>query len=315
MTSTNREEPKYLGGQAVVEGVMMRGETSWAVAIRTPTGEIETVVHDAPRWSDRYRRIPLLRGVMALAESLSLGMRALTWSTNQQLEEEDRLDSTGMGITVGISVLFSVGLFFLLPAAASGWIGRWTGASGFVLHIYEGIVRLGIFLAYIILISQMNDIRRLFQYHGAEHKAIAAYENGVTMRPEVAQRFSTEHVRCGTNFLLTVMVLSILVYSLTGRPVWYLLIASRIVLLPVIAGVAYEVIRFGARHMNSAAVRLLMRPGLTLQRLTTREPEDDQIEVAIAAAMAVLTVEQRVEVNGRTATESPLMRKVRLATA
>jgi uncharacterized protein YqhQ len=253
-------------------------------------------------------------GVMSLAESLSLGMRALTWSTNQQLEEEDRIDSTGMGITVAISVAFSIGLFFVLPAMASGWIGRITGATGFVLHVYEGLFRLSIFLAYLLLISLMKDIRRLFQYHGAEHKAIATYENGVQMSPEVAQRFSTEHVRCGTNFLLTVMVLSILIYSLTGRPVWYALILSRVVLLPVIAGVAFEIIRFSARHMRSPFVRTVMLPGLMLQRITTREPDEEQIEVAIAAAMAVMTADQRAEVAARTATESPLMRRVALAT-
>lgn len=315
MSTATKEEPRYLGGQAVVEGVMMRGENAWAVAVRLPDGTISSKVQQAPRWSDRYRPIPLLRGVMSLGESLSLGFRALAWSTNQQLEEEDQLDSKGMGITIGISIAFSIGLFFLLPAQASTWIGKWTGTSGFLLHVIEGAVRLTIFLTYLFAISRMNEVKRLFQYHGAEHKTIAAYENGVRLTPEVAQRFSTEHVRCGTNFLLTVMVLSIAIYSLTGRPVWYLLLLSRILLLPVIAGVAFEFIRFGAKHMDSPVMRAIMKPGLLLQRLTTREPDIDQLEVAITSAMAVLTAEQSAEVDARTATESPLMRYPSLATA
>jgi uncharacterized protein YqhQ len=288
-----------MGGQAVVEGVMMRGERSWAVAVRMPEGGIELDVKDAPTWAERYSKVPLLRGVMALAESLSLGFKALAWSANRQMPEEEQISSRAMGWTIGISLALFTVIFILTPAFAANGLGDVLNLDGFWFHVAEGALRLGIFLGYLVLIGLIPDIKRVFQYHGAEHKAIAAYENDVELSPESAQRFTTEHVRCGTNFLLTVMVLTIIVYSFVGRPGWFLLVASRVVLIPLIAGLSYEVIRFAAKHMQWRWVRVLMRPGLALQRLTTREPTVDQLEVAVVSLRAVLTAEQLAEVESR----------------
>jgi uncharacterized protein YqhQ len=192
-----------------------------------------------------------------------------------------------------------MGIFILLPALVANGIGNVFDLDGFWFHVAEGALRLGIFLGYLALIGLLPDIKRVFQYHGAEHKAIAAFENDVEVTAESAQRFSTAHVRCGTNFLLTVMVVTIIVYSFVGRPGWLLLIASRLVLIPLIAGLSYEIIRFAARHMEWRWVRALMKPGLLLQRLTTREPSLDQVEVAVASLRAVLTAEQLAEVEQR----------------
>jgi uncharacterized protein YqhQ len=288
-----------MGGQAVMEGVMMRGERTWAVAVRTPEGEVEVEVHDTPNWSERYRKIPILRGVMILGESLSLGFKALSWSANRQLPEEERVSTKAMGGTMVVAFAFFTALFILIPAFAARGLNRIVPWDGFWFHVLEGGIRLAIFLAYIVGIGYMADIKRVFQYHGAEHKTIAAYENDVPLTPESAQRFTTEHVRCGTNFLLTVMVMTIVVYSFFGRPAIVMLLASRILLIPVIAGLAYEVIRFAAKHMDWRWVRWMMRPGLLLQRLTTRQPTLDQLEVAITSLRAVLTAEQRAEVEAR----------------
>jgi len=291
--------PRYMGGQAVVEGVMMRGASTWAIAVRTPEGEIEIETHETPTWADKWSKIPLVRGVMALAESMTLGMKALTWSANRQIPEEEQISSKAMGWTIGVALAFFTAIFIVLPAVAANGFGDLLGLDGFWFHVAEGALRLGIFLGYLLLIGQMKDIKRVFQYHGAEHKAIAAYENDVELTPESAQTFDTSHVRCGTNFLLTVLVITIVVYSFVGRPGWALLILSRIVLLPIIAGVSYEVIRFAAKHMEWAWVRVLMKPGLLLQRLTTRQPSLDQVEVAVASLRAVLTAEQLAEVESR----------------
>jgi uncharacterized protein YqhQ len=295
------DEPRYMGGQAVVEGVMMRGESAWAVAVRTPEGGIEVEVHDAPRWSDRYRAVPLVRGITGLAESLSLGMRALTWSANRQVPEEDRVSGRAMGVTMAVALAFFAAVFVLLPALGARGLAGLLGVDGFLFHVLEGVLVLGIFLGYLALVGLMPDIKRVFMYHGAEHKAIAAYENGVPLTPASAQRFTTEHVRCGTNFLLTVLVCAIVVYAFIGRPPIPVLVLSRIVLIPVIAGLAYEVIRFAAKRMDRPWVRIAMKPGLTLQRMTTREPTLDQLEVAITSLRAVMTQEQLVEVESRAA--------------
>ncbi len=300
-------EPKYMGGQAVMEGVMMRGPRTWAVAVRTPDDDIELMVHDAPTWAERWSKIPVVRGVMALAESLSLGFKALAWSADRQLPEEERLSPKAMGWTMGVSLVFFMAIFLVLPALGTNALGDRLGVDGFWYHLLEGGVRLAIFLGYLLAIGLLPDIKRVFMYHGAEHKAIAAYENGVELTPASAQQFTTQHVRCGTNFLLTVMVVTIVVYSFVGRPDLPLLLASRILLIPLIAGLAYEVIRFAARHMDRAWVRVLMRPGLGLQRLTTREPTIEQLEVAITSLRAVMTAEQLAEVESRTATVPSLV--------
>ena len=291
--------PRYMGGQAVMEGVMMRGERTWAVAVRTPEGDVEIEAHEAPTWAQKWSKIPLVRGVMSLAESMALGFKALAWSANRQVPEEEQISSKAMSWTIGVALLLFTGIFILLPAVVANGVGNWFDLDGFWFHVSEGVLRLGIFLGYLALIGMVPDIKRVFQYHGAEHKAIAAYENDVELSAESAQRFGTAHVRCGTNFLLTVMVVTIVVYSFIGRPGWLLLMASRVVLIPLIAGLSYEVIRFAARHMRWWWVRALMKPGLLLQRLTTREPSIDQVEVAVASLRAVLTAEQLAEVEAR----------------
>jgi uncharacterized protein YqhQ len=291
--------PRYLGGQAVMEGVMMRGAHSWAVAVRTPDGDIELAVHDAPSWGERWSKIPVVRGVMSLAESLALGFRALSWSAERQLPEEERISQRAMGWTIGAALVFFTAVFIVLPTLVNQGLADSLGVSGITYHLAEGGIRLAIFLGYLLLIGLLPDIKRVFQYHGAEHKAIAAYENGADLSPESAQRYTTEHVRCGTNFLLTVMVVTIFVYAFVGRPALPWLITSRVLLIPVIAGLAYELIRAAAPRMDRRWVRILMRPGLALQRLTTRPPTLDQLDVAITSLRAVMTAEQLAEVDTR----------------
>ncbi|MDP9333313.1 MAG: DUF1385 domain-containing protein [Actinomycetota bacterium] len=291
-----RAQPRYMGGQAVLEGVMMRGASKWAVAVRDRDGSIKVDVRDVPGWAERYSKLPVVRGVMALVESLGLGYRALTWSANQQVPPEEQVSEKVMGWAVGIAVVVFSALFILLPALAGRSLGHLFHGS---FPIVEGIARLAIFVAYLLVIGRMRDIRRVFQYHGAEHKSIAAYENGVELTPETAQQFSTAHVRCGTNFLLIVMIVAIVVYSVIPRPNLLVVIGSRVVLIPLIAGLSYEVIRLAARNMNRGVVRAMMRPGLLLQRLTTRRPDLDQLEVAITSLRAVMTAEQLAEVDAR----------------
>jgi len=299
-----RAEPRYFGGQAVLEGVMMRGESTWAVAVRKEDGTIETVLNDVPRWSERYRNIPIVRGVTSLGESLKLGYRALTWSANQQMPPDEQVPERAMGWTIVIAIAFFSSLFLVIPALAGRDLGHtFDFMPG---HLAEGGLRLVIFVAYLLLISRLKDIRRVFEYHGAEHKTIAAYENGVELTPESAQRFTTAHVRCGTNFMLTVMVVAIAVYTFVPTHSALQTVASRIVLIPLIAGLSYEVIRMAAKNMHRRVVQVLMQPGLWLQRLTTREPSLEQLEVAIASLRAVLSAEQLAEVESRAATVAPV---------
>ena len=291
-----RAQPRYMGGQAVLEGVMMRGASKWAVAVRGRDGSIKVDVREVPGWAERYNKVPVVRGVMALVESLGLGYRALTWSANEQVPPEEQVSEKVLGWAVGIAVVAFSALFILLPALAGRSLGHLFHGS---FPIVEGVARLAIFVAYLLAIGRMRDIRRVFQYHGAEHKSIAAYENGVELTPETAQQFSTAHVRCGTNFLLIVMVVAIVVYSVIPRPNLLVVIGSRVVLIPLIAGLSYEVIRLAARNMNRGVVRAMMRPGLLLQRLTTRTPDLDQLEVAITSLRAVMTAEQLADVDAR----------------
>jgi uncharacterized protein YqhQ len=299
-----KPEPRYFGGQAVLEGVMMRGPSTWAVAVRKD-GDIEVTVQDVPQWTERYRNVPIVRGVLSLVESMKLGYRALTWSANQQVPEEEQVSERALGWTVVIAIGFFSALFLVIPALAGRDIGH---SFDFMPgHVAEGALRLVIFVAYLALISLIKDIKRVFQYHGAEHKTIAAYENGVELTPEAAQKFTTAHVRCGTNFMLTVMLVAIVVYSFVPTHSALQVVASRVVLIPLIAGLSYEVIRLAAKNMHRAWVRALMKPGLLLQRMTTREPSLDQIEVAIASLRAVLTAEQLAEVESRSTAPSPVL--------
>jgi uncharacterized protein YqhQ len=289
-----------IGGQAVLEGVMMRGPSAWSVAVRKPDGGIAEVNRPIASVLLRHRwlRIPIVRGVIALGESLAIGFRALAISANYAAQQEDddgevqtELSRGQLLFAFGIAIGFALLLFKVSPALITNWLPiESTGA--FV--VVEGLVRVTIFIAYLLLISLLPDLKRVFQYHAAEHKAINAYEAGAELEPETVSRYSLLHVRCGTAFLLYVMVIAIFVFAFFGRPTWYWLIATRILLLPVIAGIAYEVIRFAGKHQENAPLRALLAPGLWLQRLTTREPTLDQIEVSIRALREVLRLEGRI---------------------
>jgi uncharacterized protein YqhQ len=292
-----------VGGQAVLEGVMMRGPGNWAVAVRTPSGEIAQVSRSIESKMAKHRllRLPIIRGVMALGESLAIGFRALAISANYAAQEESEDGKSGEEVSTelsrgalifafAIAIGFAVMLFkvtpglltSLLPIKSTGW---------FV--IVEGLIRVTIFVAYLSLISLLPDLRRVFQYHAAEHKAINAYEAGEELTPANVQRFSLIHPRCGTAFLLWVMVIAVFVFAFFGRPHWYWLIAERILLLPLIAGLAYELIRFAGRHQGNRVLMTVLAPGMWLQRLTTREPSLDQLEVSIRALSEVLHLEER----------------------
>jgi uncharacterized protein YqhQ len=289
-----------IGGQAVLEGVMMRGPSAWSVAVRKPDGDIAEVNRPIASVLLRHRwlRIPIVRGVIALGESLAIGFRALAISANYAAQQEDddgevqtELSRGQLLFAFGIAIGFALLLFKVSPALITNWLPiESTGA--FV--VVEGLVRVTIFIAYLLLISLLPDLKRVFQYHAAEHKAINAYEAGAELEPETVSRYSLLHVRCGTAFLLYVMVIAIFVFAFFGRPTWYWLIATRILLLPVIAGIAYEIIRFAGKHPQHPVLRALLAPGLWLQRLTTREPTLDQIEVSIRALREVLRLEGRI---------------------
>jgi len=277
------------GGQAVLEGVMMRGPSCWAVAVRKQDGEIAEVVRgiSSPMKRHRLWRLPVIRGVVALGESLAIGFRALAISANYAAQEEGDEGEVKTEITRGqiifsfaIAIGFALMLFKVGPALLTSWLPI-DDTAWFV--IVEGLIRVAVFIAYIALIGLIPDLKRVFQYHAAEHKAINALEAGAELSPARVQAFSLIHPRCGTAFLLWVMVIGIFVFALVGRPSWPWLIASRILLLPVIAGLAYELIRFAGKHQSNRALMALLAPGLWLQRLTTREPTLDQVEVSIRA--------------------------------
>ncbi len=291
------------GGQAVIEGVMMRGSKALAVAVRNPEGEI--VIHTEPLnehiYGGRLARTPFVRGLTLLWDALGLGIKALMFSADVALEEENGPDGEPAKVfegpaqwgTVLISLSFSILLFFVLPTFAAHQIANWLnlGESQVVENLVEGVIRLALLIGYVWAISFMPDIKRLYGYHGAEHKTINAYEAGADLTPATVAQFSLEHPRCGTAFLLTVVVISILIYSLLPPLGLLLRIVSRIVLLPVIAGIAYEFLRFTAAHQDKAIIRFITKPNLALQRLTTREPDEGMLEVGIAAFEQVLAFE------------------------
>jgi uncharacterized protein YqhQ len=282
----------YYGGQAVLEGVMMRGRDHWAVAVRRPDTTLHIEGHDIDSVAKRYRalRWPGLRGVIALGQALSIGIKALTISANQSAEEEEKLTPRQMTVSMSIALVIFIGLFIVLPAVISG-LARDRVGSGVLLNVAEGIFRVLLFLGYLWLIGRMAEIRRVFEYHGAEHKTIAAYEHGDDLQPGSVDRYSTLHVRCGTNFLLIVMILTIFVFAFFGTPSLPWRIVSRILAIPIIAGIAFEALRLGARFHRSLVMRALMAPGLWLQKITTKPPSRGQIEVAIASFEEVQRME------------------------
>ena len=287
-----------IGGQAVLEGVMMRGISTWSVACRTPEERIEVTSEPIVSWAKRHRllRLPVVRGVVALAESLKIGFKALAISANAQLAdgEEEEIGGFTWGLTIVLSLVLAVGLFFVVPVGATSLIKDQLG-SPLLFWLVEGILRTAIFIGYLAAISRLPDLRRVFQYHGAEHKTISCFEAGDELVPARAKEYSRLHPRCGTSFLLIVMVLAIFVFAPIGLPAWYWLVLSRILGIPLIAGLSYEVIKWAGKHRNKRWVRALMWPGLMLQNLTTREPDEDQLEVAIRALKAVLAVEDPYE--------------------
>jgi uncharacterized protein YqhQ len=295
MPVADRDAP--VGGQAVLEGVMMRGVSTWAVAVRTPEDRIEVTTEPLVSWAKRHRvlRWPVIRGVVALAESLKIGFRALAISANAQLVEEDGVEPEPIGgftwaMTIVFSLVLAIGLFFVVPVSATSLIKDQLG-SAFLFWLVEGVLRTAIFIGYIAAISRLPDLRRVFEYHGAEHKTISCYEAGDELTPARAETYSRLHPRCGTSFLLIVMVLAIFVFAPIGLPAWYWLVLSRILGIPLIAGLSYEVIKWAGRNRRKRWVRALIWPGLMLQYLTTREPDREQLAVAIASLEAVLAVE------------------------
>lgn len=305
------------GGQAVIEGVMMRGQKGYAIAMRDPEGNV--IVHKeklAKVYTSGITKVPFLRGVILLWDALGLGMRALTISANTQTGEDEKLEGWPLYTTVATSLAIGIGLFFLLPAAIGGWVeglmaplpagggvnpmlipfgAASTGAHVWVGNLLEGVIRLVLLVGYIWAIGFMPDIKRLFGYHGAEHKTINAYEAGMELTPENVAKFPLEHARCGTAFMLTLVLLSILVFTAMGPLPLFWRLASRVLLIPVLAGVAVEYIRWTANHLDSKFVQWMIKPNLALQSLTTREPDMQMLEVAIQSFQTMREAEQEFE--------------------
>jgi uncharacterized protein YqhQ len=289
-----------IGGQAVLEGVMMRGPRNWAVAVRKPDGEIAHVGRTIDPLATRHwsLRLPIIRGVVALGESLAIGFRALSVSANYAAidaaegdPEPEEIGRWTLFFSFAVAIGFALMLFKVGPALLADTLPI---RDGYLFVVVEGLIRVTVFIGYLALLSLIPSLKRVFQYHAAEHKAINAYEAGEELTPETAQRYSLIHPRCGTAFLLWVMVIGVFVFAFFGRPAWYWLIVTRIALLPVIAGVAYELIRFAGKHQDNRVLMTTLAPGLWLQRLTTREPTLDQLEVSIRALREVLDHEGRL---------------------
>ncbi|MFZ0971895.1 MAG: DUF1385 domain-containing protein [Solirubrobacteraceae bacterium] len=303
--TASRDAP--VGGQAVLEGVMMRGVTTWAVAVRKPPaedrelelGEIGVQTFPIESWNRRRRiyRWPVIRGVVALVESLAIGIRALGISANAQLPGEEQEISGGAWIgTVAVAAVFAIGLFFVVPVGVTSLIKGQLGSS-VAFWAVEGVLRTAIFLGYLLLLSRVKDLKRVFEYHGAEHKVISCYEASDELTPERARLYSRFHPRCGTSFLLIVMIMAIFVFAPVGLPAWWILVLTRIVGVPLIAGLSFEVIKWAGRNRRRAWVRAVMYPGMQLQRLTTAEPDLDQLAVSIASLKAVLAEQEHANVS------------------
>jgi len=288
--TTQREQLDY-GGQAVMEGVMMRGKNALAVAVRQPDGEI--VMHTEPLDSKIYQgklsKIPFLRALVALWDVLVLGTRTLMWSATVSMGPEMKVEFTGPMAwgTLAFSLVLGVALFFVTPLLLAGLVEHQISSS-FLTNLLEGVIRMAIFIVYIWAIGRVPEIKRVFAFHGAEHKTINAYEAGAELTPRSVARYSTSHLRCGTAFLLTVMVISVLFFAMLGQPPIVLRLLSRILFIPLIAAVAYELIKYTNRHRDNALVRVLSMPNLALQKLTTREPDEKMLEVAILALERVM---------------------------
>lgn len=288
----NKKLPSY-GGQAVIEGVLMRGKSSVAMANRAPNDEIVLYKEKLTGiYTSNLSKIPFLRGLIVLWDSLGLGMRFLTLSANIQTGEEEKLEGPMLYITLAISLSFGLGLFFLAPALVAGLLARYIPMSAWMSNVIEGVFRLIILLIYMWSIGRIPDIKRVFMYHGAEHKTINAFEDGVELTPENVSPYSVEHPRCGTSFILTLVILSIFIFTLIGPMPLHWRLISRILLIPVLAGISYEYIRLLSKYLESPIVRALIKPNLLLQRLSTKEPTKEMLEVSIKALKTLITMEQ-----------------------
>ncbi len=288
---------KYsIGGQAVIEGVMMRSKNFWAIAVRRPDRTISTMLFKVNSLTRKYKVLGFvfIRGMMSLIESMALGFRAISFSVNEATGSEIKFSKKEMAISIIIAVAFAVGIFFVLPTIIGRtFSGYFTNIIAY--NILEGLIRIVFFLVYILAVSQLRDIKRVFQYHGAEHKTIQAYENNEELIPENVKNYSTKHVRCGTSFLFIVMIVAIFVFAFLGKQPIIWRIISRILLIPVIAGISYELIRLAGKFSKYRIVNILFYPGLLLQKITTREPDIDQIEVAISSFKKVMEAEKTLE--------------------
>lgn len=295
MSTDELRLPSY-GGQALIEGVLMRGSKYVAAAFRLPNGEISIETEELTKvYQSRLVKVPFLRGLVILWDALGLGTRFLTLSANKQVDEKEKIDGPQLTLTLLFSLAMAVGLFFVGPAAIGQGLEAWLKIPAGWGNLIEGIVRLIVVVAYIWAIGKMPDIKRVFAYHGAEHKTINAFEAGAPLTPESVARFNLEHPRCGTSFLLTLVVLSVIVFSAIGDLSFWLTIVSRIILLPFLAMLGYEYIRWAAAHLDSSFVRWLIKPNLALQKLTTNEPSTDILEVAIAAFNSMYALEHPAE--------------------
>ncbi|MCX8126301.1 MAG: DUF1385 domain-containing protein [Dehalococcoidia bacterium] len=288
------QRPFYYGGQAVIEGVMMRGQHFLAVAVRRPHGEIDLQVRPlAALYRGRLRQIPFVRGIIVLIESLAIGTRALFDSAAVALEEENEKSPTWyLWLAVAVGMAIGIAGFFILPMLITRYLIYPIAPSNVLAVLSEGVIRVGLFIGYLAAISRMKDVQRVFAYHGAEHKTVNAYEGGMPLTVEAIQKFSTAHIRCGTSFILNVLVIAIIVFAFIGQPSVGTAIAWRILLIPVIASLSYELTRFGGGHSHNRLVRAVLAPGIWLQSLTTREPDDRQVETAIAALQAVIEADR-----------------------
>jgi uncharacterized protein YqhQ len=293
----------HYGGQAVIEGVMIRGKEGVAISMRQPNGELNIVRQPlASIYKGRLREMPLVRGIIVLVETLVLGTQSLLHSAQVAAAEEvgEKIPTALLWGTVAVSLAVGVALFFMVPLFATRYLIDPYINSALLSNVLEGLIRIGIFIAYIKLISLIPDIKRVFAYHGAEHKVVNAYEAGVPLEVESVKNYSTAHARCGTAFLFIVLIVAIFVFALVGQPTLWIRILSRIALIPVIAVISYEITKFGAGHINNPIVRILLAPGLMLQAITTREPDDSQIEAAISALNEVIKIDQTADSGGST---------------
>jgi len=280
-------DPGPIGGQALIEGVMMRRGECWGAAVRHPDGTITTTSRTLPAGLAPWRKIAIVRGVLALGESTGLGTRAMLWAASERHDPADGKGYSKVGLVLStiVAAVLALGLFGLMPAAVAKGLGL---EGRFLFNVVEGLLRLGVLVGYLLLLGRSAEVRRVFAYHGAEHMTIHAFEHRLPLDPVTIRTFDRRHPRCGTSFLLIVVMMTMATHILIGTPSWGLLVASRILGLPVIAGLSYEVIRFAGRHQDTRTGRLLMLPGYWLQGITTREPDDDQIEVAVAALEATI---------------------------